>query len=119
MRMQKEKIVFVVAFAPIETIQFRNIPDNASPLEYILSLKKLAALDWDRMIPGHPYAGGRFGTKKDVRDDIAYMEDLSAEVEKPADAGKGCDTAMKEIKLPKYEKRTNDETGLPANVKPF
>ena len=51
-------------------IQFRNIPDNASPLEYVASLKKLAALDWDRMIPGHPYAGGRYGTKKDVQDDI-------------------------------------------------
>jgi len=58
MRLPKEKIVFVVDFAPIESVQFRNIPDNASPLEYIASLKKLAALDWDRMIPGHPYAGG-------------------------------------------------------------
>src|SRR5882757_11451171 len=48
MRLPKEKLVFVVDFAPIETIQFRNIPDNASPLEYIDSLKKLAALDWDR-----------------------------------------------------------------------
>jgi len=54
MRLPKEKIVFVVDFAPIESVQFRNIPDNASPLEYIDSLKKLAALDWDRMIPGHP-----------------------------------------------------------------
>jgi glyoxylase-like metal-dependent hydrolase (beta-lactamase superfamily II) len=77
MRLPKEKLVFVVDFAPIESVQFRNIPDNASPLEYIDSLKKLAALDWDRMIPGHPYSGGRLGTKKDVEDDIAYMEDLS------------------------------------------
>jgi glyoxylase-like metal-dependent hydrolase (beta-lactamase superfamily II) len=119
MRLPKEKLVFVVDFAPIETIQFRNIPDNASPLEYIDSLKKLAALDWDRMIPGHPYAGGRFGTKKDVQDDIAYMEDLSAEVKKAADAGKCYDTAMKEVRLPKYEKWTNYETGLAANVERF
>ncbi len=63
MRLPKEKLVFVVDFAPIESVQFRNIPDNASPLEYIDSLKKLAALDLERMIPGHPYAGGRFGTK--------------------------------------------------------
>jgi glyoxylase-like metal-dependent hydrolase (beta-lactamase superfamily II) len=41
MRLPKEKLVFVVDFAPIETIQFRNIPDNASPLEYIASLKSL------------------------------------------------------------------------------
>ena len=119
MRLPKEKLVFVVDFAPIETVQFRNIPDNASPLEYIESLKKLAALDWDRMIPGHPYAGGRYGTKKDVEDDIAYMEDLSAEVKKAADAGKCFDTAAKEVKLPKYEKWTNYETGLAANVERF
>jgi glyoxylase-like metal-dependent hydrolase (beta-lactamase superfamily II) len=119
MRLPKEKLVFVVDFAPIETIQFRNIPDNASPLEFIDSLKKLAALDWDRMIPGHPNAGGRYGTKKDVEDDIAYMEDLSAEVKKAANAGKCFDTAMKEVKLPKYEKWANYENGLPANVERF
>jgi hypothetical protein len=56
------------------------------------------------MIPGHPNAAGRYGTKKDVQDDIAYMEDLSAEVKKAADSGKCIDAAMKEIKLPKYEK---------------
>ncbi len=119
MRLPKEKIVFVVDFAPIEAVQFRNIPDNVSPLEYIASLKKLAALDWDRMIPGHPYAGGRLGTKKDVENDIAYMEDLSAEVKKAADAGKCFDTAMKEIKLPKYEKWANYDASLPANVERF
>jgi hypothetical protein len=37
-------------------------------------------------IPGHPYAGGNFGTKKDVQH-IAYMEDLSAEVKRAADVG--------------------------------
>jgi glyoxylase-like metal-dependent hydrolase (beta-lactamase superfamily II) len=119
MRLPKEKLVFVVDFAPIESVQFRNIPDNASPLEYIDSLKKLAALDWDRMIPGHPYSGGRLGTKKDVEDDIAYMEDLSAEVKKAADAGKFFDTAMKEVKLPKYKKWANYEASLPANGELF
>ena len=119
MRLPKEKLVFVVDFAPIEFVQFRNIPDNASPLEYIASLKKLAALDWDRMIPGHPYAGGRYGTKKDVNDDITYLEDLSAEVKKAADAGKCFDTAMKEVKLPKYEKWANYDASLPSNVERF
>ena len=87
----------MVDFAPIESVQFRNIPDNASPLEYIDSLKKVAALDWERLVPGHPYAGGRLGTRKDVEDDIAYLQDLSAEVKKAADAGKRFDTAMKEV----------------------
>jgi glyoxylase-like metal-dependent hydrolase (beta-lactamase superfamily II) len=116
MRLPQEKLVFVVDFAPIESVQFRNIPDSASPLEFIGSLKKLAALDWERMIPGHPYAGGRFGTKKDVQDDIAYLEELSAEVKKAADGGKCFDTAMKEIKLAKYEKWANYEANLPGNI---
>ena len=119
MRLPKEKLIFTVDFIPIEGVQFRNIPDNASPVEYEESLKKVLALDWERMIPGHPNAGGRLGTKKDVEDDIAYMEDLSAEVKKAADAGKCFDTAMKEVKLPKYEKWANYESGLPANVERF
>jgi glyoxylase-like metal-dependent hydrolase (beta-lactamase superfamily II) len=119
MRLPKERLVFVVDFAPIESVPFRNIPDNASPLEYIASLKKLAALDWDRLIPGHPYAGGRFGTKKDVENDISYLEELSAEVKKAADAGKCFDTAMKEVKLPKYEKWANYDASLPGNVERF
>jgi len=117
MRLPKEKIIFVVDFAPIQSVQFRDIPDNASPIEYTDSLKKLAALDWDRMIPGHPYAGGRLGTKQDVMDDIAYMNDVSAEAKKLADAGKCLnDAAMKDVKLPKWEKLGNYENGLYPNV---
>lgn len=36
-----------------------------------------------------------------------------------ADAGKCFDTAMKEVKLPKYEKWANYEASLPANVERF
>ena len=117
MRLPKEKIIFVVDFAPLQTVQFRDIPDNASPIEFIDSLKKLAALDWDRMIPGHPNAGGRLGTKQDVQDDIAFMQDLSTETKKLADAGKCLnDAAMKDLKLPKWEKLGGYESGLAANV---
>ena len=41
------------------------------------------------------------------------------QLKKAADAGKCLDTAMKEVKLPKYEKWANYETGLPANVERF
>ena len=54
MRLPKEKLIFVVDFIPIEGVQFRNIPDNASPLEYEELIKKVVAMDWERMIPGHP-----------------------------------------------------------------
>ncbi len=34
MRLPKEKLIFLVDFIPIEGVQFRNMPDNASPVEY-------------------------------------------------------------------------------------
>jgi glyoxylase-like metal-dependent hydrolase (beta-lactamase superfamily II) len=119
MRLPKEKLIFLVDFIPIEGVQFRNIPDNASPVEYEESIKKVVAMDWDRMIPGHPYAGGRLGTKKDAEDHLAYMQDLSAAVKKAAPEGKCIDTAMKEIKLPKYEKWANYENALPMNIERY
>jgi glyoxylase-like metal-dependent hydrolase (beta-lactamase superfamily II) len=119
MRLPKEKIIFAVDFLPIQTLQWRNIPDNVSPVEYEDSLKKVLALDWERMIPGHPYAGGRLGTKKDVEDHLAYMQELSAEVKKAADAGKCMDTAMREIKLPKYESWGNYAQFLPGNIERY
>jgi glyoxylase-like metal-dependent hydrolase (beta-lactamase superfamily II) len=119
MRLPKEKLIFLVDFIPIEGVQFRNIPDNASPVEYEESIKKVVAMDWERMIPGHPMAGGRLGTKKDAEDHLAYMQDLSAAVKKAAPEGKCIDTAMKEIKLPKYEKWSNYENALPMNIERY
>ena len=66
MRLPKEKLIFTVDFIPIQSLLFRNLPDTASPPEWEASLKRVVALDWERMIPGHPYAGGRLGTKQDV-----------------------------------------------------
>jgi glyoxylase-like metal-dependent hydrolase (beta-lactamase superfamily II) len=119
MRLPKEKLIFTVDFVPIQSLLFRNLPDTASPPEWQESLKRVLALDWDRMIPGHPYAGGRLGTKQDVQDLIGYMQDLDAEVKKAASEGKCTDTAMKEVKLPKYEKWGNYATFLPMNVERY
>ena len=116
MRLPKEKIIFTVDFVPIQTLPFRNMPDTTNPLAWQASLKRVAALDWDRMIPGHPYAGGRLGTKQDVNDIIGYFDDLNAEVKKFAAEGKCTDTAMKDVKLPKYEKWGNYANFLPMNV---
>jgi glyoxylase-like metal-dependent hydrolase (beta-lactamase superfamily II) len=119
MRLPKEKLIFAVDFIPIQSLLFRNLPDTASPIEWEESLQRVVALDWDRLIPGHPYAGGRLGTKQDVKDLIGYMQDLSAEVKNAAAQGKCTDTAMKEIKLPKYEAWGNYATFLPMNVERY
>ena len=118
MLLPKEKILFTVDFIPIETVNFRNMPDGYLP-DWFDSLDRVLELDWDRMVPGHPYAGGRFGTKDDVRNLKQYMTELSDAVRKAAGEGKCADAAMKEIKLPKYEKWGNYEPYLPGNIERF
>jgi glyoxylase-like metal-dependent hydrolase (beta-lactamase superfamily II) len=118
MLLPRENIVFAVDFAPIEAVQFRNMPDSYLP-DYVQSLENLANLDWQTMIPGHPGPGGRLGTKEDVRADLQYLNDLSEAVKVAANQGKCFDDAMKEVKLPKYEKWANYERYLPGNVERF
>ena len=118
MLLPREKILFAVDFIPIETVQFRDMPDGYLP-DFFDSLDRVLALDWDRMIPGHPYAGGRLGTKDDVRAQIQYMNDLSAAVKSAAEQGKCFDPAVQEIKLPKYEKWGDYARYLPGNVERF
>ena len=103
MFLPKEKIIFTVDFIPIETVHFRNMLDGWV-MEWEEGIKKVLALNWERMIPGHPYAGGRLGTKQDVQNLLTYMNDLSAATKEAADKGQCWDTAMKDIKLAKYEK---------------
>lgn len=113
-----DRILFAVDFIPIETVNFRNMPDSYLP-DWFDSLDRVLAMDWDRLIPGHPYAGGRFGTKEDVRALKQYMTDLSDAVRQAASQGKCWDQAMKEIRMPKYEKWGSYEQFLPGNIERF
>ncbi len=118
MLLPKEKLLFTVDFLPIEQVMFRNGPDGFIP-DWFDSIDRVLELDWDRMIPGHPNAGGRLGTKEDVRAHKQYMTDLSDAVKAAAAQGKCWDQAMKEIKLPKYEKWANYDAYLPGNIERF
>jgi len=118
MLVPKDKILFTVDFVPIETVHFRDMPDGFLP-DWFDSLDRVMALDWDRMVTGHPYAGGRLGTREDVRNLIQYTNDLSAAVKAAADQGKCFDEAMAEVKLPKYEKWGSYAEYLPGNIERF
>jgi glyoxylase-like metal-dependent hydrolase (beta-lactamase superfamily II) len=72
MLLPKEKLIFTVDIVGINSVMWRNMPDSW-PLEWEESLKKVLAMNWDRMIFGHPTPGGRLGTKEDVRNQLAYM----------------------------------------------
>jgi glyoxylase-like metal-dependent hydrolase (beta-lactamase superfamily II) len=118
MLLPKERILFTVDFVPIQTLPFRDFADGFVP-DWFDSLDRVLSLDWEQMIPGHPYAGGRFGTKEDVRALKQYMLDLSEEVRNAAYRGECFDQAIKQIRLPKYEKWGNYATFLPMNVQRF
>jgi hypothetical protein len=71
------------------------------------------AMDWERLIPGHPGPGGRLGTKQDVQNLLTFLQDVSAEVKAAAREGKCWDAVEKEMKLPKYESWPGYEQNLP------
>jgi glyoxylase-like metal-dependent hydrolase (beta-lactamase superfamily II) len=118
MRLPKEKIIFTVDWIPLNGVQFRGMADNYLP-DIEEGLKKVIAMDWERMIPGHPGPGGRLGTKDDARTALSYLQDLSAAVKEAASQGKCYDAAMKEIKLPKYESFGNYAANLPMNIERY
>jgi glyoxylase-like metal-dependent hydrolase (beta-lactamase superfamily II) len=113
MRLPKDKILFAVDFIPVGSFPGLAMVDSY-PLEWEESLKKVIAMDWDRLIPGHPgQPGGRLGTKDDAQAMLTLLQDVSATIKPEAQAG-GCWAKVeKEMKLPKYEKMPGYETGLP------
>jgi len=113
MRLPKDKLIFAVDFAPVGSVPGLAMIDSY-PLEWEGSMKKLLAMDWERMIPGHPgQPGGRLGTKKDVQDILALLQEASAEVKTAAQAGKCWQPTEKEFTLPKYASWPGYEVARP------
>ena len=112
MSLPREKIIFTVDAIPVGGFLGRGMIDSY-PLEWEEFLKKVIAMDWERLIPGHPGAGGRLGTKQDAQDILALLQHASAEVQVAAREGKCWDGVEREMKLPKYASWPGYEAGLP------
>ena len=112
MRLPREKIIFAVDFIPVASVPGRGMIDSY-PLEWEESLKTVLAMDWERLIPGHPAPGGRLGTKQDVQNLLTFLQDASATVKAAAREGKCWEPAEKELTLPKYESWAGYAQGLP------
>lgn len=112
MRLPKEKIVFIVDTIPVGAVPGRGMIDF-HPMETEKFMKDVLAMDWQRLIPGHPGPNDRLGTKEDVRAQLEFLQDASAEMKKLAQDGKCWDTAEKEFKLPKYESWPGYANNLP------
>jgi len=102
MRLPKEKLIFVVDVLPVGQFPGRGMIDWY-PLEAEQSIKRILAMDWERLIPGHPGPGDRLGTKKDAQDQLTLLQDASKAVQAVAREGKCWEPAEKELQLEKYK----------------
>ena len=113
MRLPKQRVLFAVDFVSVGTLPARGMIDSY-PLEWEDALRKVHAMDWDKLIPGHPGApNGRLGTKQDVQDVLTFLQEASAAVKAEAQAGKCWEAVEKELKLPKYAGWPNYDAALP------
>ena len=116
MLLPREKIIFAVDFNALGSVPSRLAVNDSYPVEWESSLKRTLALNWERMIPGHPGPGGRLGTKKDMEQQLKFMTDLSDAVKKASDDGKCFSPADAELKLPEHAAMTNYEQNLAWNI---
>ena len=119
MRLPQDRLIFLVDLVPVGTFQGLGMIDF-HPLEAMESLKRIAAMDWDRMIPGHPgQPGDRLGTKKDVEEQIALQQHASDVVKEQARAGKCWNPAEAETQFDRYKDMPNYANGRPYVVRRY
>lgn len=119
LRLPQDRLIFLVDLVPVGGFPGLGMVDFY-PLEAMESLKKIAAMDWDRMIPGHPGApGDRLGTKKDVDDQIALQQHVSDVVKEQARAGKCWNPAETELQFDRYKDMPGYANGRPYVVRRY
>jgi glyoxylase-like metal-dependent hydrolase (beta-lactamase superfamily II) len=118
MRLPKEKLLFVVDVLPVGQFPGRGMIDWY-PLEAEQSIKRILAMDWERLIPGHPGPNDRLGTKKDAQDQLTLLQDASSAVKAVAREGKCWEPAEKELQIEKYKDWPGYENGRPLVVRRF
>lgn len=111
MRFPAERAVFAVDFVSVDRLPFRDLPDGYID-EWIESLKRLEAMDFDVLAPGH----GRMGTREDVAEHRRYLEELRAAVLEHARAGRSLDETRSLVKMERYGDWESYADWLPLNI---
>lgn len=98
MRFPDERVLFVVDIVAKDRLPFRDFP-NAYIEQWIESLKRIEAMDFDILAPGH----GGLGTKADVAANRRYVEELRAEVLAQMRAGKPLEEIKQIVTMEAYK----------------
>ena len=111
MRFPDERVLFAVDFIPVKSLPFRDLPDSYLD-EWVESLKKAEALDFDILAPGH----GALGKKEDARMMRLYLEELRDQVAEHLGAGKSVDEIKRLVTMEKYAGWGNYKNYLSLNI---
>ena len=111
----------LVLFLPVEKVVFLGdlffngaFPNSqdADLLGWIKTLAEIIKLDAEKFVPGH----GPVGTKKEVSDFLAYLEELKALVEPAVSRGDSMDQVVRDTQMPAQYTSFGFPAFFPANV---
>ncbi len=101
-RLPKEKIVYVADLVAPKRVFFATVPDF-NIKEWRRALKAIEALDFETAVYSHNASGKPTGTKADVTETLAYMDDLQAAIFAEFKKGTPFTEVPTAVKLPKYK----------------
>jgi glyoxylase-like metal-dependent hydrolase (beta-lactamase superfamily II) len=111
MRFPAERALFAVDFVSVKRLPYRTLSDAYFP-DWIDAIKRLEALDFDILVPGH----GPLGTKVDAGDHRRYLEDLYRAVLHEARTGRSLEERQRAITLEAYRDWGHYEAWRPLNI---
>ena len=111
MNFPAERTLFAVDIVTVRRVAYKTLSDAYFP-GWMEALKKVEAIDFDILAPGH----GPLGTRTDARDQRLYLEELYAAVLAGLREGKSVEQMQDTIKLERYEDWGQYEAWLPLNI---
>lgn len=106
-----ERAVFAVDFISVKRLPFRDLSDAYFP-DWIDAIKKVEAIDFDILVPGH----GAVGTKADAVDHRVYLQTLYDSVLQAARQGQSVEEMKQSIMLEDYQDWGQYEDWRPLNI---
>lgn len=112
MRIPSEKLAFIVDIVSPNSVAFKGMRES-DPDNWIATLRKVEAMDFDRFIPGH---GPVTAPKSKVTEKREYLELLSSTVKADLAAGRDPQLRATDGTFAKYAKWRGYKDWLPLNI---
>ncbi len=107
----EERAAFTVDFISVRRLPYQTLSDAYFP-DWIEAIKRVEALDFAILVPGH----GPIGVKADAADHRRYLEDLYNAVLAAARAGQSLEEMQASITLDEYKDWGQYEDWRPMNI---